>query len=59
MKIIVDTDQVMPVIEAIKQLPVQVDNFDTADIWVGCIMTLQSICMQSEPYQEENIKEGE
>ena len=55
MKIIVETDRIIPVIEAIKQLPVQ-GNFEAADIWVGCVMALEGICMQSEPYSEDNTK---
>ena len=58
MKVIVETAHIQPVIEAIKQLPVQGD-FETADLWVGCVMALQTICAQSEPYTEEIKEEGE
>lgn len=59
MKIKVDTDQIIPVIEVMKRLPVQVDNYNEAELWVGCIMTLQNICELSEPCSDDIKKEGE
>lgn len=59
MKIKVDTDQIIPVIEVMKRLPVQVDNYNEAELWVGCIMTLQNICELSESCSDDIKKEGE
>jgi len=59
MKIKVDTDQIVPVIEVMKRLPVQVDNYNEAELWVGCIMTLQNIFELSEPCSDDIKEEGE
>ena len=42
MKIIVEKEVLVQVVEAIKRLPVKGD-FDAADQWVGCVIALQKM----------------
>lgn len=57
MKIIVESDDLSMVAEAIKELPVTGD-FNAADRWVGCVIALQNIIVNSEPFKEEVVEEN-
>ena len=54
MKIIVESDDLSMVAEAVKALPVSGD-FNAADRWVGCVIALQNIIVNSEPFKESEV----
>ena len=45
--------QLKQILTAVRALPVNVQDFDTADAWVGLYLTVQSIASQSVPEKEE------
>lgn len=52
MPITIDGNYLQQIIEAIKQLPVNCDNFDAADRWVGIVMVLENMLQTEEPKTE-------
>lgn len=52
MPITVDGNYIQQVIEAIKQLPVNCNDFDAADRWVGIVMVLQNMLQTEVPETE-------
>lgn len=58
MKIKVDPDMLLSIAEAVKKLPIDCKDFDTADRWVGCVLALQNIVSTSESVDEEVVDDG-
>ena len=57
MPITIDVNDLLKVIEAIKQLPVKCDDFDTADRWVGIILLLEKLASTTEPETNTEVTE--
>ena len=57
MKIIVESENLVQVANAIKRLPVQGD-FNTADLWVGTVMVIQKIIEEAKEYIPPEISNG-
>lgn len=57
MPITIDVNDILKVIEAIKQLPVKCDDFDTADRWVGIILLLEKLASTTEPETNTEVTE--
>lgn len=49
--------QLKQILAAIRALPVNVQDFDTADAWVGLYLTVQNIA--SQPVQQEKPADEE
>lgn len=62
MKIKVEREYLHQISEAVKQLPVKADgDFQTADRWVGIVLAIENLILESEPCvpDEDEIEEEE
>ena len=61
MKIIVESDYLSQIGDAVRALPVKADgDFQTADRWVGIVLAIEKLIQESELYdQDEDETEEE
>ena len=57
MPVTIDGNELLQVIEAIKQLPVKCDDFDAADRWVGIILMLERMISTMEEEANTEVTE--
>lgn len=57
MPVTIDGNELLQVINAIKQLPVKCDDFDAADRWVGIILMLEKMISTTEEEPTTEVTE--